>query len=111
MALDSATARELTRVAQRVESATKRRDRLIVEAFEQGAGLREIGRAVGMTHPGVRRVILRNRGDLEVKHVLPHGHPDFDPSNNLRIDSRTSNRPLSTDHSDQPDDSAAEGEA
>jgi DNA-directed RNA polymerase specialized sigma24 family protein len=52
-------------LADTVATSTSERDRLIVEAYTQGAGLREIARAVAMSHPGVRSIILRDRGTLE----------------------------------------------
>jgi len=36
------------------------RDQLIADAYRQGASMREIARAVGMTHPGVRNILIRD---------------------------------------------------
>lgn len=55
------TARELSRAAKQVESFRQRRDTLIVRAQAEGAGLREIARAVGLTHRAVAKIIERTR--------------------------------------------------
>lgn len=55
--VDPATARKLTNAADKARSWTEERNRLIREAYAAGAGLREIGRLVGLTHPAVMNVI------------------------------------------------------
>lgn len=52
--------RRLTRVSQAAVRNVKERDRLIADAYQQGASMREIGRLVGMTHPGVRSILIRD---------------------------------------------------
>lgn len=64
-AVDRSEEARLARAAASAVRATEKRDRMIVESYEAGAGLREIARAVDMTHPGVRRIILRDRGSLD----------------------------------------------
>lgn len=61
--IDPDTARELHRAARQMDSFRARRDRLIVEAIEQqGAGIREVARLVGLTHPAVLKILRRRRG-------------------------------------------------
>ena len=58
--LDADTARKLANTAARAASNTQERDKLIAEAYRQGASMREIGRAINMTHPGVRSILIRD---------------------------------------------------
>lgn len=58
--LDPATARKLSATASRAAQNTQERDKLIAEAYRAGASMREIGRAIGMTHPGVRSILIRD---------------------------------------------------
>ena len=53
-------AKKLAAVAASASKATVQRDRLIVEAYRAGGGLREIARLAGMSHPGVLRIIRRD---------------------------------------------------
>jgi predicted transcriptional regulator len=55
-------ARRLKATSKRATEATVERDRLIVEAHRAGGGVREIARLVGMTHPGVLRILKRDTG-------------------------------------------------
>ena len=57
--LSPETRRRLRDVAQRAANAARERDELIVVARAEGATLREIGAAVGLTHGGVRKVLER----------------------------------------------------
>lgn len=52
-------AQRLTEAAHRLERARTERDSLICELHDAGVGLRELGRIAGMTHAGVRRVLVR----------------------------------------------------
>lgn len=63
MPLDDDTARELSRAAKQAASWTERRNQLIREAAAQGAGPRELGRAVGLSHAAVINILRpRKRG-------------------------------------------------
>jgi hypothetical protein len=62
MPVDPSLARRLKATAKRATEATVERDRLIVEAHRVGGGVREIARLVGMTHPGVLRILRRDGG-------------------------------------------------
>lgn len=53
------TARELTRAAKRLDAARDHRDQLVVQAVREGAGLREVARAVGLTHPAITKILRR----------------------------------------------------
>lgn len=55
------TARELSRAAKQITAFTQRRNALIVQAQAEGAGLREIARAAGLTHRAVAQIIERQR--------------------------------------------------
>lgn len=61
--LDPDAVRELSRAAGMADTWRGRRDRLIREAYASGAGLREIARIVGLTHPAVRKIIDRGVTD------------------------------------------------
>ena len=61
--LDPPAARELSRAARMADTWRTNRDRLIREAHANGAGLREIARLVGMTHPAVSKIVAK--GDSE----------------------------------------------
>lgn len=52
--------RKLQRVSQAAIRNTQERDQLIAAAYQQGVSMREISRAVGMTHPGVRSILIRD---------------------------------------------------
>ena len=54
MTLPEPTTKALRTAARNVEKWTTERDRLIVEARQQGGTLREIGELVGLTHAGVK---------------------------------------------------------
>lgn len=58
--LDPETRKKLSRVSQTAVRSTKERDDLIADAYRQGASMREIGRIVGMTHPGIRSILIRD---------------------------------------------------
>lgn len=57
--IDPKTARELSRAAKQVQSSLLRRDELIVQAHGEGAGVREIARIAGLTHPTVLNILRR----------------------------------------------------
>lgn len=61
MTVDPDIMRQIKLMARRADQSLAERDRLIREAYEQGAGLREIGRAAGLTHPAIRKIIDRNQ--------------------------------------------------
>lgn len=52
-------ARRLRGAAKKVQDGTEERNRLICEAAEAGASLREIAAEVGLDHTGVRKIVLR----------------------------------------------------
>lgn len=52
-------ARRLEEVRNALEEAQQAREDAIVLAWMQGASLREIAQAVGMTHSGVSRLLTR----------------------------------------------------
>ena len=56
-------ARELSRAAKQVDAFRQRRDALIVQAHAEGAGLREIARAAGLTHRAVAKILERQQAD------------------------------------------------
>lgn len=58
--IDPVTARKLATTAAKAAQNTVERDKLIAEAYRAGASMREIGRAIGMTHPGVRSILIRD---------------------------------------------------
>lgn len=60
--LDPDLARRLTTAGRKTEEWREKRDNLIREAAERGATLREIAAAVGMSNPGVLRVVRRGEG-------------------------------------------------
>ncbi len=51
--------RHLRRAGQRVAQVIEERDRAIREAVAEGAGLREVARAVGLSHAGVKKIVER----------------------------------------------------
>lgn len=53
--------RELSRAAKQAATWLERRNRLIVEAVDAGAGIREVARAVGLTHPTVLNILRREK--------------------------------------------------
>lgn len=57
--LDPDLARRLTTAGRKAEEWREKRDNLIREAARNGGTLREIAAAVGMSNPGVLRVIRR----------------------------------------------------
>lgn len=58
--IEPATAKKLTHLANAAARNTKERNETIAAAFREGASMREIARAVGMTHPGVRSILIRD---------------------------------------------------
>lgn len=68
--VDPEIARDLsaaTEVAQQAaivaKAAARQRDLLIVRAYRSGAGPREIARYAGISHPAVRKILLRDIPD------------------------------------------------
>lgn len=57
--LDPRMARELRSAGGKSKEWTERRDALIRAAHEGGASLREIADAVGMSNPGVLRIVRK----------------------------------------------------
>jgi hypothetical protein len=55
--------RRLRAAGRKVNVALGERDRLIVQARDGGAGLREIACAVGLTHAGVIKIVNRNAAE------------------------------------------------
>jgi hypothetical protein len=81
--VDPDLARRLATAGRKAEEWRDRRDDLIREAARNGGTLREIAAAVGMSNPGVLRVI--RRGELEVHHVtaLSQGGDKDDADNTV----------------------------
>lgn len=73
-AIDSPTVRgvdpdlekRLKRAASMAEQAKTNRDTQIVLAFIEGAGVREIARAVNMTHPAVKYILDKHAENPEL---------------------------------------------
>lgn len=59
MALTDAQAKALTKAAAKLHAAHQERDRLVCESIASGAGVREVARAVGLSHPGVLAIVKR----------------------------------------------------
>lgn len=57
--LPEPTRRSLDRYAASIARRIEDRDELICQAYRDGAGMREIARAVRMTHPGVRNILIK----------------------------------------------------
>ena len=55
--LDDATAKSLTNASAKAREWTEKRNALIREAVAAGAGVREVARAVGLSHPSVLNII------------------------------------------------------
>ncbi len=51
--------RKLRRAGTRVIEATALRNELVRQAHARGDGLREIARAVGLSHQGVKKIVER----------------------------------------------------
>jgi DNA invertase Pin-like site-specific DNA recombinase len=60
VALPERTFRDLRNAGSKTREWTERRDDLIRQAYSGGGGVREIARAVGLTHPAVLRIV--NKG-------------------------------------------------
>ena len=58
--MDPKVRKKLSRVARTAADKTVERDRLIAYAYLNGASMREIARTIGMTHPGVRAILIRD---------------------------------------------------
>ena len=65
MPISDDDARELSRAARMADTWRENRDRLIREAHANGAGLREIARLVGMTHPAVIKIVAKGDTDAD----------------------------------------------
>lgn len=87
--MEPAMIRKLANAAKKATDWTQERNRLIKEAHQGGASYREIGRAVGLSHVGVRGIvegftILKLHGSLpEDDHdvevfKMPHHGSDTD---------------------------------
>jgi hypothetical protein len=82
VAVDPDLARRLATAGKKVEDWRERRDELIREAARNGGTLREIAALVGLSNPGVLRVIRRG-GELEIVHRTKQrdGGDPQDPDN------------------------------
>lgn len=78
--VDEELERRLKAAARRATKATLERDATICDAHREGAGLREIARAVQMSHSGVRRVLVRNNLIDQEAGDGPHLLGDTDPT-------------------------------
>lgn len=63
MTLSPDLARQLAAAGRAQRRGTEKRDELIREASRQGASLREIAAAVGLSNPGVLRIIRRGQDE------------------------------------------------
>lgn len=77
VALDADLARRLATAGRKTDEWRSQRDRLIYQAAKQGASLREIAAAVGLSNPGVLRVVRR----VEAEHITPARGDEDDPDN------------------------------
>lgn len=57
--LTSEEERRLHQAARKFDKAREDRDRLIREAVAKGGSLREVAEAVGLSHPGVKKIVER----------------------------------------------------
>lgn len=67
VALEPRMAAELAKAGQKAKDWTTQRDELIKIAHESGGGVREIARAVGLTHPAVLRILGKGTSDMPSK--------------------------------------------
>lgn len=70
VSLDPDLARRLANAGRKSEEWREKRDELVREAARNGGTLREIAAAVGLSNPGVLRIIRRG-GDVQVAHKIP----------------------------------------
>lgn len=92
--VDPDLARRLASAGRKSEEWRSKRDDLIREAASNGATLREIAAIVGMSNPGVLRVIRRGH-DLEAHHITPlRDGGDKDDADNIAFVSPEMNRRL-----------------
>lgn len=61
--VEPAQEKRLSRAAAQAERARENRDAEIVLAFLEGAGIREIARAVNMSHPAVKYILDKHAED------------------------------------------------
>lgn len=63
--------KRLHRAAEMIERSKRVRDAAIVDAYLSGAGLREIARAVDLSHPGVKSILDRyeENPELMAEHI------------------------------------------
>ena len=59
--VESERTKQLTQAGKKVREWTERRNQLIREAHEAGDGVREIARAVGLSHPSVLNILERRK--------------------------------------------------
>lgn len=59
MAIEPDTVRDLTRIGAKQREWTDKRNAAIVQARRDGASLREIGEAVGLSHSAVARIVKK----------------------------------------------------
>lgn len=78
MATDPEMSRRLRRVGRAAEEARERRDDLIFQAAQAGYSLREIANHVGLSNPGVLKIVQRRRVlELELDDAM---HEGIDPA-------------------------------
>lgn len=91
--VDPDLARRLATAGRKAEEWKDRRDDLIREAASNGGTLREIAALVGLSNPGVLRVIRRG-ADLEARHITPlRDGGDKDDPDNIEFVSPRGERP------------------
>lgn len=61
--VDPAAEKRIKRASDMAERYRQNRDAEIIIAFLDGAGLREIARAAGLTHQGVKKILERHAED------------------------------------------------
>lgn len=59
VAIDRSTTKELERLAKKLANLMNERDRLILKATYEGASLREVGGALGMSHVTVKNILAK----------------------------------------------------
>ena len=90
VAIDDRFVRDLRTAGKKSRDWTARRDELIRLAHLEGAGVREIARAVGMSHPGVKRIIERSPAEQAVRELVEaHEEVGEDPASEPQDGSTT----------------------
>jgi len=73
--VDRQRARLLTAAATKTLKWRRERDTLIVREHQAGAGLRELGRLTGLSHPAVKKIVDKHAAGTARDPLSPH-EPD-----------------------------------